>query len=80
MKKLKVYSFQVIVEQDEDNIYVASCPSLQGCYAQGDSFEEAIKNVKDVIKMCLKELKDEKKKIEIECPEMIALKRVEVAV
>ncbi|OIO01934.1 hypothetical protein AUJ67_03630, partial [Candidatus Desantisbacteria bacterium CG1_02_49_89] len=75
MKKLKVYSFQVIVEQDEDNIYVASCPSLQGCYAQGDSFEEAIKNVKDVIKMCLKELKDEKKKIEIECPEMIALKR-----
>jgi len=80
MKKLKVYSFQVIVEQDEDNIYVASCPSLQGCYAQGDSFEEAIKNIKDVIKMCLKELKDEKKKIEIECPEMIALKRVEVAV
>jgi len=80
MKKLKVYSFQVIVEQDEDNIYVASCPSLQGCYAQGDSFEEAIENIKDVIKMCLKELKDEKKKIEIECPEMIALKRVEVAV
>ncbi|PJB28655.1 hypothetical protein CO111_01000, partial [Candidatus Desantisbacteria bacterium CG_4_9_14_3_um_filter_50_7] len=67
-------------EQDEDNIYVASCPSLQGCYAQGDSFEEAIENIKDVIKMCLKELKDEKKKIEIECPEMIALKRVEVAV
>jgi len=80
MKKLKVYSFQVIVEQDEDNIYVASCPSLQGCYAQGDSFEEAIENIKDIIKMCLKELKDEKKKIEIECPEMIALKRVEVAV
>jgi len=58
MKKLKVYSFQVIVEQDEDSIYVASCPSLQGCYAQGDSFEEAIENIKDVIKMCLEELKD----------------------
>jgi len=80
MKKLKVYSLQVIVEQDEDGIYVASCPSLQGCYAQGDSFEEAIENIKDVIKMCLEELKDEKKKIEIEYPEMIALKRVEVAV
>ena len=47
----KVLNYRVIIEQDEDGVYVASVPSLQGCYTEGDTFEEAIKNVKDVIKL-----------------------------
>ena len=77
MKKLTV---QVIVEQDEDGCDIASCPSLQGCYSQGDSFEEALENVKDVIEMCLEELKEEKKSLDLRYPEVIAIKHLEVAV
>jgi predicted RNase H-like HicB family nuclease len=33
---------------DEEG-YFASCPSLQGCYTQGDSYEEILENIKDVI-------------------------------
>ena len=47
----KVLNYRVIIEQDEDGVYVASVPSLQGCYTEGDTFEEAIKNVKDLIKL-----------------------------
>ncbi|MDQ7839234.1 MAG: type II toxin-antitoxin system HicB family antitoxin [Thermodesulfobacteriota bacterium] len=51
----KNYTVQVLIEQDEDGRYVASCPSLEGCYTQGDTFEEAVENTRDVIKMCLEE-------------------------
>ena len=78
--KLKKYNLQVIIEQDEDGVYVAECPVLQGCYAQGETFEEAIENIKDVITMCIEELKEEKKKINLRYPEVIGIKSLEVAV
>ena len=76
----KKYQMQVIVEVDEDGKYVAWCPALQACYAQGDSFEEAMENIRDVIAMCLDELKEEKKKIDLRYPEVIGIKQVEIAV
>ena len=57
------YQIQVLIEQDEDSKYIASCPSLQGCYTQGDTIEEAMENIRDVIEMCLEELFEEQKEI-----------------
>jgi predicted RNase H-like HicB family nuclease len=51
----KTYDLQVVVEVDEDGKYVAWCPALQACYTQGDTSEEALANVRDVIEMCLDE-------------------------
>ena len=45
----KVLNYRVIIEQDEDGVFVASVPALQGCYTEGNTFEEVLKNVKDVI-------------------------------
>ncbi len=56
---METYRLQVIVELDEDGRCIASCPVLQGCYTQGDTFEEALENVHDVIEMCLQELQEE---------------------
>ncbi|MDQ3375095.1 MAG: type II toxin-antitoxin system HicB family antitoxin [Acidobacteriota bacterium] len=42
------YRFSVIVEKDEDG-YFASCHELQGCYTQGETYEEVIANIKDAI-------------------------------
>jgi len=41
--------FSVIIEMDEDG-YIAHVPALQGCYAQGDTYEEVFENIQDVIK------------------------------
>ena len=54
----KNYELQVLIEQDEDGVYIASCPVLESCYTQGTTFEGAIENIKDVIKICLDELKE----------------------
>lgn len=45
------YRFTVVVEKDEDGLYVASVPLLQGCYTQGETYEEALENIKDAIKL-----------------------------
>jgi predicted RNase H-like HicB family nuclease len=45
------YKFTVVAERDEDGLYVASVPFLQGCYTQGATYEEALENIKDAIKL-----------------------------
>ncbi|MDO8639098.1 MAG: type II toxin-antitoxin system HicB family antitoxin [Candidatus Daviesbacteria bacterium] len=54
----KVLNFKVIIEQDEDGIFVASVPSLPGCHTQGKTYEEVLKNSKEVIELCLEEAKE----------------------
>ncbi len=44
------YHFSVVIERDKEG-YFAFCPELQGCYTQGDSYEEVLENVKDAIRL-----------------------------
>ena len=52
--KTNILNYRVIVEQDIDGVYVASVPTLQGCYTEGNTYEEVTKNIEDVIKLHLK--------------------------
>lgn len=45
----------IIIEQDEDGMFVVECPVLNGCYSQGNTLDEAVKNIKEVIELCLEE-------------------------
>ncbi len=76
---MKKYRFQVVIEPDEDGLYVADVPALQGCHTQGKTFEEAIENIREVIAMCLEELKNEGKEVDTQFPEVIAIKTLEIA-
>jgi len=69
--------FQVIVEEDEAGYFVAECPALKACYTQGDTYEEVIENIRDVISLCLEDFKGRGKQIPRQ-PEIIGVKRVEV--
>jgi predicted RNase H-like HicB family nuclease len=40
----------IVLEKDKDG-YFAFCPALQGCYTQGDSYEEALGNIEDAIRL-----------------------------
>lgn len=53
--KIKNISFPIVIEKDEDGFYVVECTIFQGCYSQGKSVDEALKNIREVIKLCLKE-------------------------
>jgi predicted RNase H-like HicB family nuclease len=43
----------ITIYQDEDGVYIAECPSIPGCVSQGNSEEEAEKNVRQAIQECL---------------------------
>ena len=42
--------YSVIIEQDEDGIYVGRVPELKGCVTQGDTIDELMKNMKEAYK------------------------------
>ena len=41
--------YRVLIEQDEDGVYVAEVPSLPGCISQGQTREQAIENIREAI-------------------------------
>jgi predicted RNase H-like HicB family nuclease len=47
---MKDYRFSIVIEHDEEG-YFAFCPALQGCYTQGESYEEVLENIKDAIRL-----------------------------
>lgn len=55
MTGAKKLQFPVLVEKDEEGFFVVECPLLQGCYTQGKTLEEALKNIREVIELCLEE-------------------------
>jgi predicted RNase H-like HicB family nuclease len=51
---MKHLTLPIVIEGDSDGYFV-SCPALQGCYSQGDTYEEAVKNIKDAIRLHIEE-------------------------
>ncbi len=49
--------YRVLIEQDEDGVFVAECPSLPGCLSQGRTRREALENIQEAIRGYLASLK-----------------------
>ena len=49
--------FRIVISQDEDGVFVASCPSLPGCHSQGKTRAEAKTNIREAIEGYLESLK-----------------------
>lgn len=72
----KVLNYRVIVEQDEDGVYVAFVPSLQGCYTEGNTFEEVLENIEDVIKLHIRARKERGLPLDDSNTEFIGVKEI----
>ena len=73
MQKKKVLDFVVLIEQDEAGWYVATVPSLQGCYTQGKTIPQVMERVKEAIQVCL-----EAEGLDLPLMKFIGLQTVEV--
>jgi predicted RNase H-like HicB family nuclease len=79
-KPRRTYRLQVVVEIDEDGKYVASCPALEACYTQGDTFEEALERIRDVISLCLQDRSNGQRELDVRYPEVVGLRQIEVTI
>ncbi|MBI4042102.1 MAG: type II toxin-antitoxin system HicB family antitoxin [Deltaproteobacteria bacterium] len=68
--------YRILIERDEDGIFVAECPSLPGCISQGNTRQEALVNIQDAIKGYIESLQKHNEPI----PPSIDEEIVEIAV
>lgn len=71
------YRFTVVIEKDEDG-YFAFCPELQGCYTQGDTYEEALANIQDAIRLHVEDIIESGETVPQ--PEQVSLTSLKIAV
>ncbi|MEW6002996.1 MAG: type II toxin-antitoxin system HicB family antitoxin [Nitrospirota bacterium] len=74
---MSIYKFSVVIEKDSEG-YFAFCPELQGCYTQGDTYEEVLENIKDAIRLHIEDRIESGE--EIPQTESVSLTLMEVAV
>jgi len=68
-------SFTVAIEKDEEvGMYVAEVPGLTGCHTQGKTIDELMKNMKEVIGLCLEMSKEQGTLL----PKFVGVQQVEV--
>ena len=70
----QIYNFTVLIEQGEDEWYVATVPDIQGCYTQGKTVAQVLDRIKEAIEVCL-----EADKEEIEPMRFVGVQQVQVA-
>ncbi len=68
--------YRILIEQDEDGVFVVECPALHGCISQGKTRKEALVNIQDAIEGYIESLKKHNEPI----PPPIEEEIVEVAV
>jgi predicted RNase H-like HicB family nuclease len=52
---LSKQDYSVVIERDENGLYVGEVPQLQACYSQGETIDERMTNIREVIELCLEE-------------------------
>ncbi len=48
-----ILDFTVLIELDEDGIYIAKAPDIQGCCTQGKTIKEVAERIKEAIEVCV---------------------------
>lgn len=68
--------YTIFIRKAPDGFYIASCPLIPEAHAQGETYEECLANIKEVLELCLGFRKERGEEI----PEEIEAKQVTVAI
>lgn len=50
---------QILITPAQEGGYIVECPSLPGCYSQGETLDEAVANIKEAIELYIGVLKED---------------------
>jgi len=67
--------YRIFIEQDEDGIFVAECPTLPGCISQGKSRKEVLENIQDAIKGYLESLRKHDEPVPFVIPAKVGIQK-----
>ncbi|MDD2586351.1 MAG: type II toxin-antitoxin system HicB family antitoxin [Syntrophomonadaceae bacterium] len=72
---MKKCTFTVLIEKDEDGMFIASVPALKGCHSQAKTMDELLTRIQETIELCL-----EVDKEELYLNQFVGVQQVEVQV
>lgn len=72
---MKKYNFTILIEKDEDGMYIASVPALKGCHTQAKTVEEILPRIKEAIELCI-----EVEKQDLLQNEFVGVQQIEVVI
>jgi predicted RNase H-like HicB family nuclease len=52
---MKSIHVPIIIETDEDGIFIVSCPQFKGCHTSGKTIDEALVRIKEAIELCMED-------------------------
>jgi predicted RNase H-like HicB family nuclease len=52
---MKSIHVPIMIETDEDGIFIVSCPQFKGCHTYGKTIDEALVRIKEVIELCMED-------------------------
>jgi len=67
----KVLEYNTIFQKEEEGGYSVWVPSLPGCASQGETFEEALENIKEAILLYLEDSKEDEEILDIHSQFMV---------
>ena len=56
---MKTIHAPIIIETDEDGVFIVTCPLFKGCHSYGKTIEEALARIKEVIQLCMEDSQPE---------------------
>ena len=65
---------EIVLEQEEDGTYSVHCPALKGCHSQGETREEALKNIQEAVQLYLEVANEKARKCRIENENLLVMK------
>ena len=65
--------YTVLIERDEDGVYVAKVPDIPGCYTQGKTVLEVMERVREAIQVCMEAEREEVRPLQF-----VGLQQIEV--
>ena len=71
--KQRVLDFTVLIEQDEEGMFIAKIPDIQGCSTQGKTIEQAMERAREAIQVCI-----EADRKEIQPMKFVGVQRIEM--
>lgn len=71
------YAYTVVIERDEDGVFITHCPALPGCSSYGMTREEAVENIREAMMLTIEVLRERGEPVP---PEDVQTETVAVAV
>ena len=57
----EILKFNAVFLEEDDGGYSVSVPALPGCFSQGDTFEDAVENIKEAMELYIEDEREDTK-------------------